>query len=221
MIADCDRERVGGKGYFVFRSVSGWDETNRTDAWCRGLLPTRQILAQRLHVPAEHLTRQIPEPPLEPRLTESLRRTTQRVLETMVCLRPVAVVPAQDKPCRHDDGLTGLLGFTGTRRGAFVVRERERVAREVAASMLRLADATAVTESDARDAFGEVVNMLAGDFKQAWEQAGNRMELWVPDVLRDGEANVHLVGDRWVRSRVCAQLGSGSLDIGVHFEAND
>jgi CheY-specific phosphatase CheX len=158
---------------------------------------------------------------LEPRLTESLRRTTQRVLETMVCLRPVAVVPAHDKPRRHDDGLTGLLGFTGTRRGAFVVRARESVAREVAASMLRLADAAAVSASDTRDAFGEVVNMVAGDFKQAWEAAGNRMELWVPDVLRDGEAALHLDGDRWVRSRVRAQLGSGFLDVGVHFEAGD
>jgi CheY-specific phosphatase CheX len=158
---------------------------------------------------------------LEPRLTESLRRTTQRVLETMVCLRPVAVELAAGRATRHKDGLTGVLGFTGTHRGAFVVRARERVAREVAASMLRLPDAAGVPPVDARDAFGELVNMLAGDFKHAWIAAGNRMELCVPDVLLDGEANVHLDGDRWVQSRVRAQLASGFLDIGVHFEADD
>ncbi len=138
---------------------------------------------------------------LEPHLIDSLRQSAQEIFETMVFLTPTAIDAAVEDHSTFGDAVIGLLGFTGTRSGTFVVRTDEEMAKTIAA-----------------DGFGELVNMLAGNFKNAWVAAGNQMELSVPNVIHNGEVSLKSNDAGALRSRVHVALECGQIDIGVHFE---
>jgi CheY-specific phosphatase CheX len=112
----------------------------------------------------------------------------------------------------------GLLGFTGTRSGTFFVRTDETMAKTIAAKMLMMEPSELSSFQEAADGFGELVNMLAGNFKNAWVAAGNQMDLSVPNVIHNGEVSLKSNDAGALRSRVHVVLDGGNLDIGVHFE---
>jgi CheY-specific phosphatase CheX len=72
--------------------------------------------------------------------------------------------------------------------------------------------------AEAADAFGEVVNMIAGSFKNAWVASGHAMALSMPNVIHHGFVKLHWTG----RARCVRASGPSSttalLDIGVHLE---
>ena len=67
------------------------------------------------------------------------------------------------------------------------------------------------------DAFGEIVNMLSGSFKNEWVAEGNQMDLSIPTVIREGKVNIN--SDSGVRSGVRVQVDDQQVDVGIHFEA--
>ena len=67
------------------------------------------------------------------------------------------------------------------------------------------------------DAFGEIVNMLSGSFKNEWVAEGNQMDLSIPTVIREGSVNIN--SDSGVRSGVCVRIDDQQVDVGIHFEA--
>jgi chemotaxis protein CheX len=158
---------------------------------------------------------------LEPHLIDSLQQSAREILETMVSMVPQAVSAEPEDRSEFNDPVIGLLGFTGTRSGTFVVRTSEGLARTIAAKMLMMEPAEMGSFAEAVDAFGEVVNMLAGNFKNVWVSEGNQMDLSVPTVIHNGHVTVQSHADGCLRSRVRVQLDGGTLDIGVHFEAGD
>lgn len=157
---------------------------------------------------------------LEPHLIESLQHAAREILETMVSMTPQAITAEPEAASSFDDEVIGLLGFTGTRSGTFVVRANEALARTVAARMLMLDPSEISSFTEASDAFGEVVNMLGGNFKNAWVAGGNQMDLSVPNVIYKGVVRVQSDTDGSLRSRVKVSLAEGALDIGVHFQAS-
>jgi CheY-specific phosphatase CheX len=161
----------------------------------------------------------MPTASLQPHLLEGLRECARHVLATVAPARALTVTAEPEPEASFTDAMIGLLGFTGTLSGTFVVRAGEQVARELCARMLMLDAASTLTDADACDAFGELVNMLAGEFKNRWVAAGNRMELCVPNVIHHGRVRLRDYADRALRSRVRVQLETGALDVGVHFEA--
>ena len=62
---------------------------------------------------------------LEPHLVESLQSSAREILETMVFMTPdnIEVVPEIESSFKSE--VVGLLGFTGTRSGNFVVRTKQ------------------------------------------------------------------------------------------------
>lgn len=156
---------------------------------------------------------------LEPHLIESLQHSAKEILETMVSMSPKTITAEPELSSCFDDEVIGTLGFTGTRSGTVVVRTRELTARAVAAKMLMMEPSEMASFADASDAFGEVVNMLAGNFKNAWVAGGNQMELSVPNVIYRGTLKLCSDADGSLRSRVRVSLDAGDLDIGVHFDA--
>ena len=155
---------------------------------------------------------------LEPHLIESLRQSAREILETMVFLSPKAIDAAPEEGSTFGDQVMGMLGFTGTRSGTFVVRTDETMAKTIAAKMLMMEPSELGSFQEAADGFGELVNMLAGNFKNAWVAAGNQMELSVPNVIHNGEVSLKSNDAGALRSRVHVVLDGGNLDIGVHFE---
>ncbi len=158
---------------------------------------------------------------LEPHLIDSLQRSAREILETMVSMIPQSIAAEPEDGSRFSDPVIGLLGFTGTRAGTIVVRTSEDLAKTIAAKMLMMEPSEMTNFQDAADAFGEVVNMLGGNFKNAWVAGGNQMELSMPTVIHKGNVTVRSDADGCLRSRVRVQLDAGTLDIGVHFEAKD
>ncbi|MBZ0152638.1 MAG: chemotaxis protein CheX [Planctomycetes bacterium] len=156
---------------------------------------------------------------LAPHLVESLKATATEILETMVSMTPQAVEQVTEERSEFNDQVIGLLGFTGTRSGTFLVRTTEAMACRIAAKMLMMEADELADFAEAADAFGEVVNMLSGNFKNAWVAEGNQMDLSIPNVIHNG--HVLLGAERRggvLRSGVRVTLDGGALDIGVHFE---
>lgn len=158
---------------------------------------------------------------LDQHLVEALQRAAREILETMVSMAPTSVTEEPEDASSFHDEVIGLLGFTGTRKGTVVVRTTEALARTVAARMLMMEPSEIGSFAEAADAFGEVVNMLAGNFKNAWVADGNAMELSMPNVIHSGSVKVHSDGPGCVRSRVRVAVDGGALDVGVHFEPRE
>lgn len=158
---------------------------------------------------------------LDQHLVEALQRAAREILETMVSMAPTSVTAEPEDTSSFHDEVIGLLGFTGTRTGTVVVRTTEALARTVAARMLMMEPTEIGSFAEAADAFGEVVNMLAGNFKNAWVADGNAMELAMPNVIHNGSVKVHSDGPGCVRSRVRVVVEDGALDVGVHFEPKE
>jgi chemotaxis protein CheX len=155
---------------------------------------------------------------LDQRLVEALQRAAQEVLVTMASLTPRALDEQPESTSLFRDEVIGLLGFTGGRSGTVVVRTTERMAKAIAARMLMVEPDEFGDFAEAADAFGEVVNMIAGSFKNAWVAAGHTMELSMPNVIHHGFVKLHSDGPGAVRSRIHVALDDGALDIGVHLE---
>ena len=156
---------------------------------------------------------------LEPHLVESLQSSAREILETMVFMTPdnIEVVPEIDSSFKSE--VVGLLGFTGTRSGNFVVRTTEQLARTIAAKMLMMDPSELASFSEAADGFGELVNMLSGNFKNAWVANGNQMDLSVPNVIHNGEVRVNSEHEGSLRSCVRVTVEGQVLDVGIHFES--
>ncbi|MCB9884207.1 MAG: chemotaxis protein CheX [Planctomycetes bacterium] len=156
---------------------------------------------------------------LDPALVESLQDSAREILETMVFMTPdnIEVVPESSSVFRAE--VVGLLGFTGTRSGTVVVRTTQDLAKTIAAKMLMMEPEELGSMEEACDGFGELVNMLSGNFKNAWVANGNVMDLSVPNVILSGEVRLNMHSDPALRTCVRIHVGGGQLDVGIHFEA--
>jgi len=72
---------------------------------------------------------------LEPHLVETLRKSAREIFETMVFLTPSSIEPISEESSTFEEEVIGLLGFTGTKSGTFVVRASEKLAATMAAKM--------------------------------------------------------------------------------------
>ena len=157
---------------------------------------------------------------LAPHLIDDLRNTATEILETMVSMTPTSVEAVPEETSSFSAEVIGMLGFTGTRAGTFVVRSSEQLARAMAAKMLMMEPEELGDFAEVADAFGEIVNMLTGNFKNAWVALGNQMELSVPNVIHNGSVSVNSDSHE-LRACVRVQLDEQFVDIGVHFESKD
>ena len=156
---------------------------------------------------------------LAPHLVETLRGSAREILETMVSLTPTSVDAREETAATFHDEVIGLLGFTGTRSGTFVVRTSLRFAKQMAANMLMAQPEELEDFEEVSDAFGELVNMLGGNFKNDWVAGGNQMDLSIPTVIREGQVTVSSACARGIRSGVRVVGGEDRFDVGLHFEA--
>lgn len=158
---------------------------------------------------------------LEPHLVDSLKKSAWEILETMVFLTPTSVEATPEEGSTFTEQAIGVLGFTGTRSGTFVIRTSDKMARLMAAKMLMMEPDELESDDEVADAYGEIVNMLSGNFKNAWVANGNQMELSVPNVVFHGRVTVNSDHGNCLRSCVRVQIDDETVDIGVHFEAQD
>jgi Chemotaxis phosphatase CheX len=103
----------------------------------------------------------------------------------------------------------------------FVAHTDEPVERTITAKMPMVDPSAFGTFQEAADGFGELVNMLAGNFKNEWVASGNQMERSVPTVIHNGSVQVRSEGFDGLRSRARVTLDQGATDFGMYFATNN
>lgn len=115
--------------------------------------------------------------------SEALGQVGAGVLTAAVSMTPTTTA-------RCDERLRGLvrevvstLAFAGTRQGTFVLAGPMSLAKRITASMLML-DESEVGNDEIADGFGEMLNMLGGNYKNEWIRGGERrLDLTVPSTM--------------------------------------
>lgn len=155
---------------------------------------------------------------LDPELVQSLTAAARDVLETMVAMVPTDTACVDAPMAALSDEVVGLLGFTGSHCGTFVIRSSDHLARSIVARMLMLPMAELTDFAEAADGFGEIVNMISGNFKNAWVARGHRMDLSVPNVIHKGTVRVDAHHQHTIRTCVRLSFPEGELFAGVLIE---
>ena len=154
---------------------------------------------------------------LHPKLADILRRCAREVFEATVGSTPTSVEPCAVPTRGFDDEVVGVLGFTGSRRGALVVATGDRLACAMAARLQE--PGTGGPGDAADDGFARVVARLGAGFRAAWTEGGHLLELAVPYVVRGGRVLVAAAGSAGLRSCVRVAIEDRHVDVGVQFEA--
>lgn len=77
--------------------------------------------------------------------------------------------------------ITGILGFSGGRRGSILVTLTQKIALKAIGGMLGMVFTE--VDSDVRDGIGELVNMIAGGAKTKLQKKGIDFDLSIPNTV--------------------------------------
>ena len=119
------------------------------------------------------------------RLAPKIMEAVLECLETMVGRSDGKAWDEGDNVASSSDFASYLafIGFASGFAGALSIHAPESVAREIAAGLLALDDASEVEDDDLKDAFGEFANMVAGGMKTRCEADDIHFALSTPMVM--------------------------------------
>jgi len=121
--------------------------------------------------------------------TPLMELATKEVFELMLS--------AELKPASDDDhspfDITAMVGLAGQLCGVLTIRCSRETAAQMASKML--GSQPAADSQDVKDAFGEVGNMIAGNFKNKISGLGDACMLSVPTVITGTDYSVHSLAD--------------------------
>lgn len=113
---------------------------------------------------------------------QSLHKASKEIFETMVNMPPRSIQTADPDFDLISAEVVGSLGFTGTQSGILIISSSLEVATACCANMLFMDISEIEGQQDIADSFGEITNMIAGNFKNIWVENGNVMDLAIPTV---------------------------------------
>ncbi len=116
------------------------------------------------------------------------------ICESMLQLTPTEVKTGIETVGTLDAEVIGTLGFTGTSSGVVVISADTASAKQICANMLFMEPEELTDNAEVADGFGEVANMITGNFKNAWVEDGNTMDLAIPSVSFGGEVSLAIGG---------------------------
>lgn len=106
---------------------------------------------------------------------------TVNVLSTMAMVKPEPGKPylKQDKKSIGD--ISGIIGLTGTSRGAIVISFTTEAVCKIVGSML--GETYTEINNDISDAVGELTNMISGDARRRLAELGAVFEAGIPTII--------------------------------------
>ncbi|BCR06651.1 chemotaxis protein CheX [Desulfuromonas versatilis] len=110
---------------------------------------------------------------------QNLIEATRVVFETMICLPLTAEEPLPEGISSFNQSVSGLLGLSGDLKGMLCIHCPEAVAHSITAMLLGCEG----DSDEVCDAIGEIANMVAGNLKMAFAEAGKRLELSIPTAI--------------------------------------
>ncbi len=116
-------------------------------------------------------------------LPDQLTGAIEDVFQTMIPL-PLERGKRVEKIllCQDTESLA-VLGYNGTKIGSFMLSTTKLCAQKMAMALLMLDDMSELSPEDTADAFGEVLNMVGGNFKNYLVEHGQQMALSTPTVI--------------------------------------
>jgi CheY-specific phosphatase CheX len=114
-------------------------------------------------------------------LKNSLWESTTEAFKTMVML-PIerAATPVQ---LDQNVSFAGSITFTGSIQGALLLQSDVESIKKITKSMLQMDDSEVVDDSDAKDALGEIINLVLGGFKSRLASRLGEIDISVPIVV--------------------------------------
>ena len=120
-----------------------------------------------------------------------LLEASQEIFETMVFM---SIQPcAQDTVQIGKDAVLGTISFMGDIEGCFDFRCELACAKAVAVGMLGMESVDELSDEDANDAIGEIVNMIMGSIK-AGDKTFSKVQVSIPTVIVGKEIE-HTLGE--------------------------
>ncbi len=106
---------------------------------------------------------------------------TVNVLKTMAFVEPKPGKPYVKKDKKAIGDISGIIGLTGSTKGAVVVSFSKECALKVISSMM--GEEYSELTDEVRDAVGEITNMISGDARRALSELGANFEAGIPTVI--------------------------------------
>lgn len=114
-------------------------------------------------------------------LEKSLISATLEVFASMIFIDIAPETPSDCETAAIESNLCGLIGLAGDLRGLLAIQCPGEVAMGITGAMLGM-EVTELGE-DAKDAIGEIANMVAGGLKEALAALGKKVELAIPTTV--------------------------------------
>ncbi len=118
--------------------------------------------------------------------TPLIEAAAREVFEVMLATK---LEPFQDDPSLVTE-MIAMVGITGRVSGVVSFHCTAQGARSMAAKMLGVAASPEEEDDTARDAVGEICNMVAGTFKNKLGQVGDECKLSVPTIISGAECSM-------------------------------
>jgi chemotaxis protein CheX len=118
-------------------------------------------------------------------LSQQLMYDVKEIFSTMVGLNDLLHHPVQIAPVTSfKNCISSLIGMAGTYNGLVSLHMPRELANRVTSCMLQM---KVELDNDINDAMGEIVNMIAGSFKQHLSESGLDTRLSTPSVVSGEE----------------------------------
>lgn len=154
---------------------------------------------------------------LEKKYADGLLNAATEVFETMIFMTHESVEEVEVYPSLLAGEVIGVLGFTGTRSGVVSLHGSAMLAKTICANMLGMDISEVEGDEDIADSFGELVNMVAGNFKNLWVEDGKEMDLSIPSVAFGQKVQLTTGKTPVVGYAARMNFEAGSLDINLRF----
>jgi len=118
--------------------------------------------------------------------TPLIESAAREVFEVMLGTK---LDPFQDDPLLVTE-MIAMVGLSGSVAGVVSFHCTAQGARQMAAKMLGAAASPEEEDDTARDAVGEICNMVAGTFKNKLGQVGDECKLSVPTIISGAECSM-------------------------------
>ena len=118
---------------------------------------------------------------MKPEYVNPFLNGTVNVLKTMAFVDPKPGKPFIKKDKIAIGDISGVIGLTGSTRGAVVVSFSKQCALNVISSMR--GETYTELNDEVRDAVGEITNMVSGDARRALSELGANFEAGIPTVV--------------------------------------
>lgn len=144
---------------------------------------------------------------------EALRNHTVEILRCMADVEPIEVTKGAPSQSTIANEIIASIGFTGTVQGIFVLSSTRDVARSIYTGMMGLEESDDSDDGEVADAFGEFLNMVVGNFKNAVVESGKAMDLAIPQVSFGARVSFYTRPVGTIGSVLLLRLPQGNLRI--------